>query len=582
MVQGQEGGDSMAKRIAVLVVIPLVLAMLGFGGQKIMQRSWDGMVDYQSSYRAALPSGQGGEPLTDQVVIVLQDGLRVDTSQELPAWNQLRAQGADLTVRVGQPSLSIPSFAVINTGTYQELSGVITNWYEGPIPPVDSIYCQAQAAGLTTAMVQEAGGPKLFEPCLDSPIFPEIPKDDRKAADDIILEQSLVALQEKPNLLWIHFSGSDWSGHHYGGASEEYRQFAREIDARIAKIANAMDLSSSVLIVNSDHGMIDTGGHGGWEEVVVQAPLVIVGENIKPGSYGEVEQARIAPTVATLLGTAMPAHNQGQPLFELLELSSQARAERAIDVANQQNLFYSQYLREIGPGSYAGQELAEADDALAQGDYETAYERATDFAAALRRHVEGASESRLWRERLGRLPIVLLILVIPALYLAFYPKKRDFVVPLIGAAIYFVLYNGFFFIRGFAWSLSTFNEEYLIPGFLQQRIIEGAACLLIGAVVVGVLMRGRTILETAMATVNMSFFVGLGLFLQVGLFYWLYGLEWSWYLPDLKWGMKYYFDLLQLLPTGLMALVAPLIAMAAKVITDRIPLVRRAMVSKEQ
>jgi len=185
---------------------------------------------------------------------------------------------------------------------------------------------------------------------------------------------------------------------------------------------------------------------------------------------------------------------------------------------------------------------------------------------------------------LGRLPVVLVILVIPALYLAFYPRKRDLIVPLIGAAVYFVLYNGFFFIRGFVWSLSTFNEEYLIPGFLQQRVIEGAVCLLIAAIVVGVLMRGRTVLDTAMAAVNMSFFVGLGLLLQVDLFYWLYGLGWTWYLPDLKWGMKYYFDLLQLLPTGLMALFAPLIAMAVKAITDRIPAGRQkpARVSEER
>jgi hypothetical protein len=60
----------------------------------------------------------------------------------------------------------------------------------------------------------------------------------------------------------------------------------------------------------------------------------------------------------------------------------------------------------------------------------------------------------------------------------------------------------------------------------------------------------------------------------VGLFYWLYGMQWNWFLPDFKWGMKYYLDLLQLLPTGLMALVAPLIAMAVKLITDRIPLAR--------
>jgi hypothetical protein len=564
----------MAKRIAVLVVIPLFLALLGFIGQKLMVYSWNELNSYESLYNDPLPAGQGGEPLTDQVVIVLQDGLRLDTSMELEAWNQLRAQGADLSVRVGQPSLSIPSFTVINTGTYQELSGVVTNSYNGPIPPVDSIYYQAQAAGLTTAMVQEAGGPKLFEPCLDSPIFPEIPKDDRKAADDIILEESLVALEAKPNLLWIHFSGSDWSGHHYGGASEEYRQFAREIDARIAKIADAMDLTSSVLIANSDHGQIDTGGHGGWEEVVVQAPLVIVGENIKPGSYGEVEQARIAPTVATLLGLPMAAHNQGLPLFDLLDTSSQTKAERAVDIATQHELFYSQYLSIIGASAYADEGLVEAEKALAQGDHETAYQRATDFAAAIRQRAEGARESRLWRERLGRLPLALLILAVPVLYLAFYPKKRDLLVSVIGAAIYFLLYNGFFFIRGFAWSLSTFNEEYLIPGFLQQRMIEGAVCLLLGAVVVGVLMRGRTILDTALAAVNMSFIVALGLILQVDLFYWVYGLEWSWFLPNFRWGIKYYFDLVQLLPTGLAALIAPLIVIGAKLITDRLSLSR--------
>jgi hypothetical protein len=566
----------MARRIALLVVIPLLLAVLGFAAQKVMERSWDALVDYQPPWLPWVPlaPGQGGEPVTDQVVIVLQDGLRLDTSQELETWNELRAEGPDLAVRVGQPSLSIPSFAVINTGTYQEMMGVTTNWYDDPIPPVDSIYCRAQAEGLTTAMVQEAGGPKLFEDCLDSPIFPKIPKDDRRAADDIILEESLAALEEEPNLLWIHFSGSDWSGHHYGGASEEYRQFAREIDARIGKIAAAMDLDSSVLIVNSDHGHIDTGGHGGWEEEVIVAPLLIVGEGINPGSYGEVEQAKIAPTVAALLGTAMPAHNQGQPLFDLLDMPTRAKAERAVDVARQHQGFYGQYLTKIGADAYAGNELAEAEQALAQGDHQTAYERGTEFAEGIRQFAEGARQSRLWRERLWRLPIALLILVIPALYLAFYPRKRDLLISLLGAGIYFVLYNGYFFIRGFTWSLSIFNEEYLIPAFLQQRIIEGAISLLIAAIVVGVLMRGRTLLDTALAAVNMSLLVGLGLLLQVDLFYWLYGLEWNWYLPDLKWGFKYYLDLLQFFATGLAALIAPVLAIAAKFITDRTLLAR--------
>ncbi len=270
----------------------------------------------------------------------------------------------------------------------------------------------------------------------------------------------------------------------------------------------------------------------------------------------------------------MPAHNQGQPLFDLLDMPTQAKAERAVDVASQHQDFYGQYLTVIGASAYAGNELAEAEQALATADYQTAYERGTEFAEGIRQYAEGARQSRLWRERLWRLPIALLILVIPALYLAFYPQKRDLLVSLIGAGIYFVLYNGYFFIRGFTWSLSIFNEEYLIPAFLQQRIIEGAISLLIAAIVVGVLMRGRTLLDTALAAVNMSLLVGLGLLLQVDLFYWLYGLEWNWYLPDLKWGFKYYLDLLQVFATGLAALIAPVLAIAAKVITDRTLLAR--------
>lgn len=564
----------MAKRIAVLVVIPVVLALLGFGGQKIMQHSWDELVKYQSPYTAALPSGQGGEPLTDQVVIVLQDGLRLDTSRDLETWNELRAQGADLTVRTGQPTVSIPSFAVINTGAYQEISGVTTNWYEGPIPPVDSIYCEAQRQGLTTAMVQEAGGPKLFAQCLDSAIFPEVPIDDRRAGDDIILEQALTALEEHPNLLWIHFSGSDWAGHNYGGASEEYQSMAGEIDARIARIAEAMDLQSSVLILNSDHGHTDSGGHGGWEEEVVVAPLVIVGEGIKPGSYGEVEQVDIAPTVAALLGIPMPTHNQGQPLFDMLEMPAQARAQRAVDAARQHDLFFVAFLNETGVRPYAGNELAEADEALAQGDYQRAYERGREFSEGIRRYAEGAKQDKIWRERLGRLPITLLILVLPALYLAFYTKKRELVIPLIGAGLYFLLYNGYFFLRGFRWSFSVWNEEWMLPIFMKQRLVEAGISLLIAVIVVGVLMRGKTILETAQVAVNTSFLVGFGLLLQVDLYYWSYGLDMDWYLPNLQWGFKYYLDLLQLLPTGLMALFAPLIAIAVKVVTDRIPLAR--------
>jgi len=53
----------MSKRIAVLVVIPLLLAAMGFGGRMLMESSFDKLVAYQSPYTTPLPAGQEGEAL---------------------------------------------------------------------------------------------------------------------------------------------------------------------------------------------------------------------------------------------------------------------------------------------------------------------------------------------------------------------------------------------------------------------------------------------------------------------------------------------------------------------------------------
>lgn len=55
----------MLKRIAVLVVIPLLLVAMGFGGRMLMESSFDALVAYQSPYTTPLPAGQEGEGLTD-------------------------------------------------------------------------------------------------------------------------------------------------------------------------------------------------------------------------------------------------------------------------------------------------------------------------------------------------------------------------------------------------------------------------------------------------------------------------------------------------------------------------------------
>lgn len=540
------------KRALHLIIVLLILVGVALGAFQLAQYSWDEVAEYRSPFTGALPRGNEGQPLVERVVLVVIDGLRLDASQEMVNLNRLRGQGVDLVARVGQPSLSYPSWTVISTGAWQEISGVTTNWYEGEVK-VDTIFRQAQRRGLRTAVVGDDGWLQLFGPWVERLVtFEGVSEEEQRdleaiyALDDRILKGALEALAEEPHLLLIHFEGPDNLGHGFGGASPEYRADVQRVDDHLGELLAAIDLETTALIVTADHGQIDTGGHGGWESVVTRVPLVMVGRGIAPGGQGvEVNQTDIAPTVAVLLGTAIPTHNQGRALFEYLDIDPRLEAQRKDDLAEQQSRFYNTYINWL-TGT-------------------TPQERTVSEEMA-----QPAKMSRLSRERVGRLPIALSVALVPALYIGFYPRKRELLLPLGGALLYFGVYNLLFFGRGNSWSLSAFNSEAQIWAFITQRIVEAALVSALVGLVVGWLGRNRSAYGAALAAVNTSFLVAYGLILQIDLFYLLWNVSFSWYLPNLRMGFKYYLDLFQLVAVGFMALFLPLLSLGARLVGRRV------------
>ena len=521
----------------------------------ILMHSWNAVVDYTPPFTAPLPAGKAGQPLTDQVVIVVVDALRDDASRapSMTTLNGLRAKGVALTMTVGQPSLSLPGWSVIGTSTWQEESGVTTNWFKGAVK-TDSIFAQAKRKGLRTAVVGSKEWEQLYGGNLDVMKWFPAPSDayTNPAAvgkeDDQVLSTALSLLkgEQSPALLLVHFAGPDDAGHGRGGASDVYKQVVKGIDDRLAKLAAEMDLTRSTLIVTADHGTSDPGGHGGWEDAVLKVPFVAVGKGVKAGSYPAATQADIAPTLAILLGTSIPAHSQGEALFDLLDLPERTRAERAFDGAQQLAGFYAQYARAIGALPFDHTRLMAAEEALVKGDISASYHASREFAQDIRRQAEAARESRLRGERLGRTPFVILLLAPFVLWLIVMAWQRMALgAPLAGALLYFVAYNALFFGRGNLFSLSAFNSEDQIEAYFTQRGTDALIALALAALLAGILSRRRTIYEATMAGVNALFLVALGLAVQVLAFYWMWNWEFSWYLPDLAWGFKYYLDILQ-------------------------------------
>ncbi len=151
-----------------IVVIPLVLmAWARFGAADLALVSFDSATLYAGPYRSSLPPGPGGEPIVDQVVLVVVDGLRSDTSESMDFLTEMRARGSDRTVVVGQPSLSYPGWTVIGTGGWQEASGFASNYVERPIE-LDSLFSAVGRAGGTSAIIGSVG----WEPTLPGPCQP--------------------------------------------------------------------------------------------------------------------------------------------------------------------------------------------------------------------------------------------------------------------------------------------------------------------------------------------------------------------------------------------------------------------------
>lgn len=537
-----------------IVLIPLLLmGWAKFGAPALGLASFESATLYAGPYRDPLPPGPDGEPIVERLVVVVVDGLRVDMSEEMPFLNQLRERGADRVVRAGQPAFSLPGWTVIGTGALQETSGITSNFVERAVE-IDTVFAAARRAGLSTGAVGSPEWAQLYGGDLDR--FTPIPMDEEEytdpeltiAGDLAALEAAQDLLAEPPELTLVHFVGVDSAGHGFGGDSPEYRRVALAVDARIQELMGSIDLEQTAVLITSDHGHIDPGGHSGPEPVVLNVPLVTVGAAVRPGAYPPASQADLAPTVATLLGTSIPAHNQGQPLLDELEAPPGVLAARAIDAADQVSARYEAMLEAIGDqGTIDHSTVDAAREAYRDNDYEQAIALSQDAVEAARATWEDARRARLNRERVARGTIALLLLAPAALYLAWWRRSGwNGWIPALGALLYTVLWNGnYHLLQGLTYSTSWFNLESDIQPFLADRVMEAMIALLVVTVLVGVIRRRAGPLKVVRDSVHTLLSVALVLMVQILIFYVLWDVTFEWHLPDFALGFKYYLDVFQ-------------------------------------
>jgi len=313
------------------------------------------LYDFRSPLKDSAPKPLQplGNPATQRVIFILVDGLRKDTSENelvMPNLAELRQNGASATIHSEPPSYSEPAYTTLLTGARPDISdGPAVNLdYENIFTfSQDDLFSAAHRAGLKTAISGYYWFEKMVpQSAVDSSFY--TPGED-DAADQAVMAAALPWIKaENEQLILIHLDQVDYAGHHEGGAKDpRWNEAATRTDEMIGQIMNEVDLSKDTVLVLSDHGHIMNGGHGGQDADVLVQPLVLTGKGINPGTYDAVNQTDIAPTLAALLGIAIPASSQGQARVEMLDLPRDGREKLPQYTSNQLKGVVEAYSRAI-------------------------------------------------------------------------------------------------------------------------------------------------------------------------------------------------------------------------------------------
>ncbi|MDB4960447.1 MAG: hypothetical protein JWP01_446 [Myxococcales bacterium] len=300
--------------------------------------------------------------LSRRVFLVIVDGLRLDRSYELPFLDELRRRGVDSEASSHYPTWSRPNYVSILTGVPPSASGVRTNHHSTPVQ-LDTLMDRARAAGLSAASGTDYDVlPRLFlRPRAGaSRIGIEVNIDEERDRD-FVEDPAAIGAVRAPDadlaspfddaryapwpggfseagaalaaghadLVVLLVGAVDAAGHGHGGDSLEYRIAAETADRALARALGRVDLTQDTILVTSDHGHTQHGGHGGLEPEVVTVPLIAAGAGID--ASGVPRDARlidIAPTVSALLAIPSPGHGLGRTLTEMLLLPDADDARR--------------------------------------------------------------------------------------------------------------------------------------------------------------------------------------------------------------------------------------------------------------
>ncbi len=548
----------------VVVLTILILAAIAVGAYAWVNALVNSIYGYRSPLKGTPPPTEYiNRPLTSQVVLVIIDGLRYDTSLHMPYLNTLREEGARAVLLSDPPSSALAAWTALVSGATPEVSDAPLfdrehRWIQ-PIA-VDHLFAALNRVGATSGVAGFHWWEKLVP--ADNLYTQYFVNTEGDAADEQVIDRAKMFLTEfRPNLLLVHLRQTEVAGRDHGAASPEYEQAALHCDGYVRQLAQSMDLKHSALIVVSSYGHLDAGGNGGAEEVTLTTPFVMVGESVRAGDYGVVAQTDIAPTIAALLGTPVPSATQGNTQTDMLRMDLVDTAEKLVTLATQRVRIGNVYLGSIGRGGLS--QTAEGDmlvalSSLQVKNYSSAAELAALAVGQANQEMTQARDSRVRTERTRRtMPIAAAATVL--LWIIWLNRRRLKWYTLLTALVSAGLYHALFLQQGGTYSFSRIPAGGL-AATLEPSARRAAIALALGALVIALSawrQRERSALAVMLHAYDYAllqlFFIGL----LVAVCTWWNGPLFSWYLPSFAVAYLHFASLMQALLIATMATLCP-------------------------
>ncbi|WP_104135418.1 alkaline phosphatase family protein [Cryobacterium sp. Y62] len=285
-----------------------------------------------------------------RLLLVGIDGVRLDmlTRIPTPALDRVTASGFLATPLVDPRNITVsgPMWATVLSGLWSDEHGVVCN----ERPPDDGIH----APDFLSRILQRQPDSKLFAAVSWAPlasragcgplINPETAEcfvadcgsetvDDYIRADAAVEEYSVRRLADEPvRAAFVYFGEADEACHEFG-MGDEYETAIRRCDAHLGKLLNAIearpDSDEWIVIVTTDHGHVDAGGHGGDSLVERQVWIACSEPSLEYELRDSATIASVAVRVTTGSRAAWPAGQSAMACSDSSPLTPSVPASRA-------------------------------------------------------------------------------------------------------------------------------------------------------------------------------------------------------------------------------------------------------------